>query len=312
MKVYRTLDEINIDYDTAVALGNFDGVHLGHLEIIKAAVIMAKKMGLTPACFTFSNHPRDVFKCDTDNEEGIKFIACDEEKIELLDKLGIEVVFDVPFDEVTMKMAPEKFISDILYGKLNAKGLCCGFNFNFGAKAKGDEGLLRALSSKYGYITEVIRPVKIDGELVSSTAIRIAISSGEIEKANSFLGRAFSITGVVKHGNHIGTKIGFPTANIAVTKKKVAPANGVYFTNTIVDGKRYKSVTSVGTKPTIGNYDKAIETNIFGIDYDLYGKTIIVEFLKFHRPELKFDSIETLTAEIAKDIESARRFHEGK
>lgn len=312
MKVYRSLDEINIEYGTVVALGNFDGMHLGHFEIVKSAVKMAKEHSLVPGCFTFSNHPRAVFKRSTDHEDGIKFIASDDEKISLLSKLGMEVVFDVPFDEFTMNLSPESFISDILCGKLNAKGVCCGFNFNFGARALGNEALLRELSTKYGYITEVISPVKIDGELVSSTAIRNAILTGDIEKANMFLGRNFSITGKVLHGNHIGTKIGFPTANIALTYNKVAPANGVYFTNTIISGKIFRSVTSVGTKPTIGDYEKAIETNIFGIDHDLYGETITIEFLKYHRSELKFDSIEILTAEIARDRESARRFHESK
>ena len=193
------------------------------------------------------------------------------------------MVFDVPFDEVTMNMLPEIFIKDILCDKLKAKGVSCGFNYRFGTRASGDDKLLIELGSRYGYETSVIQPVKVGSEIVSSTAIRKYIETGDIIKANEYLGRPFSIDGTVGRGNHIGSKI--------------------------VNGSTDNSVSNVGNKPTIANYNKSIETHRFGINEELYGGYIKIEFLKLHRPEFKFESLELLTEHIADDIESARRFH---
>ena len=307
MKVYRSLADINIDFETSVALGNFDGVHIGHQEILKSAVQMADKLCVKPACFTFSNHPREVFS--KNGGSGILFIANDKEKLQLFEDAGIEVVFDVPFDEVTMNMSAEVFIKDILCDKLKAKGVSCGFNYRFGTRASGNDKLLLELGGRYGYETSVVEPVKVGSEIVSSTAIRNYIEAGDIVKANEFLGRPFSISGIVVRGNHIGSTIGFPTANTKLVSNKVAPMNGVYFTRTSVDGSTYCSISNVGTKPTIGEYDKSIETHIFGINKELYGKEIIIEFLELHRQEVKFETVELLTEHIVDDVESARRFH---
>ena len=237
------------------------------------------------------------------------FIANDDEKLQLFEDAGIEVVFDVPFDEVTMNMLPEVFIKDILCDKLKAKGVSCGFNYRFGTRASGDDNLLLELGSIYGYETSIIPPVKVGSEIVSSTAIRKYIEAGDITKANEYLGRPFTINGTVIRGNHIGSKIGFPTANIELSSTKISPMNGVYFTRTSVGRSTFNSVSNVGNKPTIGDYNKSIETHIFGVNEELYGREIKIEFLKLHRPEVKFKSIELLTEHIADDVESARRFH---
>ena len=218
-------------------------------------------------------------------------------------------MFDVPFDEVTMNMLPEVFIKEILCDKLNAKGVSCGFNYRFGTRASGDDNLLLELGNVYGYETSIIPPVKVGSEIVSSTAIRKYIGAGDIIKANEYLGRPFSINGTVTRGNHIGSKIGFPTANIELSSAKISPMNGVYFTRTSVGRSTFNSISNVGNKPTIGDYNKSIETHIFGINEELYGREIKIEFLKLHRPEVKFKSIELLTEHIADDVESARRFH---
>jgi len=306
MKVYRSLADINIDFETSVALGNFDGVHIGHQKILKSAVKLAAKLGVRSACFTFSNHPRELFG---KTGGGVLFIANDDEKLQLFEDAGIEVVLDVPFDEVTMNMLPEVFIKDILCDKLKAKGVSCGFNYRFGTRASGDDNLLLELGSIYGYETSIIPPVKVGSEIVSSTAIRKYIEAGDIIKANEYLGRPFSISGTVIRGNHIGSKIGFPTANIELSTAKISPMNGVYFTRTSVGHSTFNSVSNVGNKPTIGDYNKSIETHIFGVNEELYGREIKIEFLKLHRPEVKFKSIELLTEHIADDVESARRFH---
>ena len=290
MKVYRSLADINIDFETSVALGNFDGVHIGHQKILKSAIKLAAKLGVRPACFTFSNHPRELFG---KTGGGVLFIANDDEKLQLFEDAGIEVVFDVPFDEVTMNMLPEVFIKDILCDKLKAKGVSCGFNYRFGTRASGDDNLLLELGSIYGYETSIIPPVKVGSEIVSSTAIRKYIEAGDITKANEYLGRPFTINGTV----------------IELSSTKISPMNGVYFTRTSVGRSTFNSVSNVGNKPTIGDYNKSIETHIFGVNEELYGREINIEFLKLHRPEVKFKSIELLTEHIADDVESARRFH---
>ena len=175
--------------------------------------------------FTFSNHPRELFG---KTGGGVLFIANDDEKLQLFEDAGIEVVFDVPFNEVTMNMLPEVFIKDILCDKLKAKGVSCGFNYRFGTRASGDVNLLLELGSIYGYETSIIPPVKVGSEIVSSTAIRKYIEAGDITKANEYLGRPFTINGTVIRGNHIGSKIGFRTANIELSSTKISPMNGVY------------------------------------------------------------------------------------
>jgi riboflavin kinase/FMN adenylyltransferase len=309
MKVYRSLEGVDAGPGTVVALGNFDGVHIAHRKILETAVREAAARGCLSACYTFSNHPREFFKDLGVIDRTLGYICTDDEKLELIEAAGIDVVVDIPFDGSVMKMPPDVFVGDVLAGTLKAKGVSCGFNYRFGAKAAGDTEMLRREGSRLGFDVFVHDAVEINGMIVSSTAIRQAIEAGDMETASAMLGRYFSATGEVVRGTHIGTRIGAPTANIAIDRSRVAPPNGVYYTYSVIGGKRMPSVTNVGVKPTVGDFEKSIETHVFGAHGELYGEDMEVDFIKWKRPERKFDSIDELRRQIDADMADAAAFH---
>lgn len=307
MQIFTDIKKANFNKNTVVALGNFDGVHIGHVEILKTAVEQAEKIDGISVCYTFANHPRSLF-CDKDGKE-IGYITDEDDKLSLIEKTGIDVVCSVDFNSKLMQMLPEKFVSDILANQLNAAGVSCGFNYRFGAKAAGDTDLLRILGDKYNIKTHIHDAVSIDGKTVSSTLIRNLIESGEMEQTAKCLGRRFSVKGVVIKGSELGEKIGFPTANISLDEHRIAPPNGVYETYTLLEGCRLPSVTNIGVKPTVGTFGRAIETHILSECDKFYGKNIIIEFLKWERPEIKFSGIDELATQIAKDKDIAIEYH---
>lgn len=306
MKIYHSLNDIKDMPDQALALGNFDGVHLGHQALIRKTVAGAKNKGLQSCVFTFSNHPRDLIP----GKEKVKNILYKGERQKILQDLGVECLVEVPFTEVIMTMSPESYVKDLLIDKLRARQIYCGFNHNFGYKAKGNPKILKEVSSGYGTEVFVMDAMKIDGELVSSSLIRRLIREGRVDLCPKYMGRFYGIMGEVVLGNKLGRKIGFPTSNLMIDRNMVTPPDGVYVSYCTYEGKSYPSVTNVGRKPTIGNYDKNVETYIFDFDKILYGKEIEVKFMKKMRDELKFADIKTLTHQMQKDIENARKFHE--
>ena len=210
-----------------------------------------------------------------------------------------------------MTMTPEAFITDILKEKLHAEYVVCGFNYRFGHKAAGDPQLLKEFGAGLGINTVVHDEVKLDGETVSSTAVRKMIEDGDMEKAARFLGRPYSVSGKVVGGRKIGRKIGFPTVNLPVPMQLVTPPNGVYFTMVYCNGREYPGVTDIGVKPTVrkGGTKKFVETHILDFDGKLYGNEIRVDFLKMRRPEVKFSDIEALKRQIKEDRNAAAEFH---
>ena len=190
------------------------------------------------------------------------------------------------------------------------KAAFCGFNYHFGYKAAGNPEVLRSLGETFGYQVTEISPYKIKGEVVSSSLIRTLIASGQVEKCRTYMGRHYTIGGEVVVGNRLGKKLGFPTSNLVIDPSMVTPPNGVYVTYCTYNGVRYPGVTNVGIKPTIGHYNKNVETHIFNFDKELYGKHITVEFLKKTRDEVKFDSVRELSEQIVRDCRDARVFHE--
>lgn len=299
MKVIRSLDDVKIDGQTVVALGNFDGVHIGHREILLSAVRKAKRNNWTPVCFTFSTHTR----------KEVSLICTEMEKMALLQSLGIEIVVDIPFDEKIRNTSAEDFIRRILGETLHAAAVCCGFNFRFGKKAAGDVDLMQSLGRDLGMEVLVNEPVYVDDMVVSSTLVRRLITEGDMERASVCLGRNFYCTGKVIPGKQLGGRIGFPTANVVFEAYRIAPPNGVYYTLAEIDGVKYPGITDVGVKPTVGEFEKSIETHVYGLNRDLYGKNIRIEFLKWERPEMKFGSVEELRERIASDCEKGRQYH---
>lgn len=305
LRTYNELKEIDFTERTAVALGNFDGVHLGHQELIRRTVERAKEDGLKSVVFTFSNHPRDLLP----KAKKVKNILYKSEKAEIIEGLGIDYLVSIPFTKEIMSMSPQEFITKLLVEKLHVKAAFCGFNFNFGYKAQGTPEFLKSMGEQLDFDVTEITPYKIKGNIVSSTLIRTLIASGQVEKCEMYMGRNYAIGGEVVVGNRLGRKLGFPTSNLVIDQGMVTPPNGVYVTFCTYNGVRYPSVTNVGNKPTIGTYNKNVETHIFNFDKELYGKQIKVEFLKKTRDEVKFESVKALSEQIVRDCREAEEFH---
>lgn len=305
MVVFNSLDKIKNIEPCCVALGNFDGVHLGHQAIIKQAVEKAHQLGLKSGVFTFSNHPRNMIPGRTP----VKNIIYQDEKAVLIESLGVDYLFNIPFTEKIMQTPPEDYILHFLVKKFNAKEIFCGFNYRYGYKAAGDYELLVKYGEKYGFNVNQMMPVTVDRDVVSSSLIRGLIKAGEMEECRKYLSRNYDIGGEVVVGNRLGKNIGFPTSNIMLDDSMVTPPNGVYITYCLYNGVKYPSITNVGVKPTIGEFKKNMETHIFNFDKELYGKHIRIEFVKKTRDEVKFSGVEELSAQIAKDCNEAKEYH---
>lgn len=306
MIVYHNLEEIKDIAPTAVALGNFDGVHLGHQELIRRMVEYADQGGLKSAVFTFSNHPRNLLP----GAKPVKSILYKEEKEQIMESLGVQYLFEIEFTREIMNMDAMDFIRKILLEKFKMKAAFCGFNYHFGYRAQGTPEFLKNVGCDLDYEVFMIEPFKVEGNVVSSTLIRTLIASGQVERCPDYMGRYYEIAGEVVVGNKLGRKLGFPTSNLMIDDGMVTPPNGVYVTYCDYNGIRYPSVTNVGVKPTIGKYKKNVETHIFDFNKVLYGKKIIVEFLKKTRDEVKFDCVEDLSEQIVRDCKEAKVFHE--
>lgn len=278
----------------AIALGNFDGIHLGHSAVINAAVQAAREWDMTPAVLLLEPLPAYVI----DGREAPELITrADKEK--LFADMGVEVV---KTDFLKIKdYSPQEFFVKILAGELNAGMLCCGFNYRFGKGGEGDSTLLGWLCELAGIGLEVIPAVSVGGEAVSSTRIRAAIESGDIETANSMLGREFGYTLEVVHGDCLGRELDCPTINQLFPDGLIVPKYGVYASRTCVDGRWYRSVTNIGRRPSFENDEQRSETHIIGYDGDLYGQEIEVRLQKYKREEKKFMSLDELKAQLEKD-----------
>ncbi|NLA70243.1 MAG: bifunctional riboflavin kinase/FAD synthetase [Clostridiales bacterium] len=310
MKVYNSLDNIKITDKLVVALGTFDGIHMGHRTIINDAVNVARQKGIKSGVYTFSNHPVNFIKGQEPSDEDAVHLLCSEEdKLKLLEELGVDYVFNVPFDKHIMTMQPMDFIQDILLIKLNVDTVCCGFNYTFGDRAAGNVEMLKSDGVRIGLSVNVHEPVLFDQEVVSSTAIRRLIREGKMETTARYLWRYFHIRGVVKHGNKLGRNLGFPTMNFNAPDYLELPPNGVYFSRIQIDGVKYNSITNIGIKPTVGGHDKTVETFVFDFEKDTYGEEVTVELIKFHRPEKAFNSVEELKKQVLRDCNDAKIFH---
>lgn len=306
MKVFMYLDDIP-DFDigpTAVALGNFDGIHKGHTELIRNCVRIAEEEGLTPVVFTFLNHPDNVMAGKT----VVKNIMSVQEKTAAIESLGVEIMVNTIFSEQIMKLMPEDFVRSVLVDILHCKEAVCGFNYSFGYKALGHPEDLWDYGRKYGFNVNIVDDVRVSGNTVSSTLIRGLISEGKMDEYPEYTGRLYSIEGRVLYGQQLGRAIGFPTVNLSLSEDSALPRNGVYITRTYINNEVFNSITNVGNKPSVGKFGKNAETHIFDFDRDLYGQNIKVEFIKMLREEIKFPSVEALSEEIQRNCVQAREY----
>ncbi len=307
MKVIRTLTELK-EYlkpmPSGVAIGTFDGLHVGHQQVIKALVDTCAQKTLRSVVYTFANHPREFTASDALPNR----ILTVDEKIDLFDGMGIDVLVMVEFDRDHMEIEAETFVSEILLKVLNTKYLAAGYNFHFGLGARGDTDLLTRMGAENGFEVAVVPPFELDGSPVSSSRIRELLKAGDIEAVNRLLGRHHTVSGQVVHGKKRGRVMGFPTANLAVSHNMTLICPGVYVTRTWIGKEHYKSVSNVGYNPTFSQTEFTLETFILDYHADLYHHYITVEFLHRLRGEIKFDSRETLMDQINLDVEATRQY----
>ncbi len=301
MKVYNSLDEYTARGSTRVALGFFDGVHLGHRAVIKDC---RAAVGGDVAVLTFRESPsaalgRPVPPALTDNAR----------KAALLGALGADAVIFADFGELR-EQTPEDFVNAVLRDKLRATAVCCGYNYRFGRGGAGDTALLERLCGNAGIGVTVVQPVTVDGEAVSSTRIRELLGAGELGQANRMLGDPYAFGGEIRSGNHIGTVLGFPTVNLSIGEGLCVPRCGVYASRVTVGGRSYAAATNVGVRPTVED-GGALLCESFLIDYeggDLYGEAALCELLEFVRPERRFDSFDALREQVMRDIDAIKCF----
>lgn len=288
-----------------VALGTFDGVHRGHRVLISEAVRKAKENNGVSVVFTFSNHPLEVIF----PERVPKMINTLEEKLYLLNEMGVDYVVLQTFDMEFAKFDREKFIDDILVDALGAKEVFVGFNYTFGDKGAGNTKYLKEICGKKGFVVNEVPPVEFEGEVLSSTLIRNLILNGELDKANRFLARPFLISEIVEHGKKYGRALGFPTANLKVVNK-VYPPFGIFGGTVVIEGEnqKYSSVINIGKNPTLKPGELSVEVHILDFSKEIYGKRIFVDIEHFLRAEKKFDSFEDLKLGIKQDVENWRKY----
>lgn len=300
MEIIENTTEFYLEKPGAVALGKFDGIHLGHRRLLER-VLEQKKRGLQAVVFTFDTSAASFFGGET------KELSTREEKREAFWQMGIDVLIEFPLTAATAATPPQAFVSRYLAGQMRTVYLCAGPDISFGKGGAGNYALLAAHAQDYGYQVELIDKVRVDGKEVSSTRVREAVRAGKMEAAARMLGAPYGINGRVVHGRALGRKLGMPTANLLPDRNKLLPPNGVYYSRMILDGESYRGITNVGCKPTVSEEQiMGVETYLYDFDGEIYDRDITVELLAFRRKEQTFASVEALQSQIAADVEAGR------
>lgn len=299
MKVFHSLNEILIA-DSVATIGFFDGVHIGHQQILARVVKRAKEFNTSSLVITFWPHPRLVIGAQPDD---LRLLSSQNEKIESFKNLGVDAVLFVEFTPRFAALSAADFVKTILAEKLRVKHMVVGYNNNFGSKGEGNITLLQSLGEELGFSSELINPVEVEGVNVSSSKIRAALERGNVEFANSLLGYHYQIIGTIEGGKQIGRSIGFPTANISPSEThKQIPGFGVYAVWFDFNGKSYPAMLNIGVKPTVASeLDRTIEAHIIGFNQNIYSREVKVRFVSKIRDEMRFPSLEHLKAQLVDD-----------
>lgn len=302
MIIIKDTTQFNIEDECAVTIGKFDGIHRGHRELIDR-IIKKKEEGLKACVFTFDKSPLEFF-----SGKIVPGLTTVEEKRRIFEFLGVDILVEFPLNEKTAATDPEEFIEKILISQLNMKYIAAGTDITFGYKGLGKASLIKEKAlNKYEY--EIVDKLLINGDEVSSSLIREIVASGDMERASNLIGVPYAIHGNITRGNQIGRTIGFPTINIEVSRDKLMPPFGVYYTEISIEGRHYNGITNVGTKPTVTDDETVFaETNILDFDEDVYDKGATVKLLHFARPERKFNNLDELKTQISNDIDGGVRF----
>ena len=309
MKIFHGTENANIFRPTVLTLGVFDGLHLGHQQIMRTVVDRAKAVGALATAITFDPHPRTVLHA----ESAPPLLQTLDQRLANFEVLGIEQAIVIAFDHEFAQTDASEFLSDIVRDRLHAKEVYLGKGFEFGKNRGGNIELLRKVSRELGFLADEVDEVRLHGKRISSSKIRHLLAEGRVNLARRMLGRPYGVEGVIIRGNRRGHTIGFPTANLK-PHNRVIPRFGVYATATLVDGAWRRSITNIGVRPTFENEaEPSIETYIFDFDGELYGDVLRVRFLHRIRDERKFNGIDELKAQIQKDSIRALNYfrHEG-
>ena len=300
MKIYKSIDEYNESKSSVVTIGTFDGIHKGHQKIFNKVINVSKQSNLSSVVLTFFPHPRIILNKYND----IKMIDTLDEKIEHLEKIGIDNLIIHPFDKKFSLLSADQFIKEYLVEKLKLKHIIIGYDHRFGKGREASVSDLKEYSSDFNFIVDEIDAQEIEKIAISSTKIRNSVNQGDLETTKKYLGRFFSLTGKVIKGDGLGKQIDYPTANLLIEEDyKIIPKDGVYYIKTRIDNKLYNGMMNIGHRPTIGNKAKSIEVNLFNFDRDIYDKIISIDVVVKIRDEKKFSSINALKAQLSKDEE---------
>jgi|TARA_Y100001949_G_scaffold173973_1_gene180536 riboflavin kinase/FMN adenylyltransferase len=298
MKIFNNIQSYSPEKESILTIGTFDGVHIGHNKILTKLVEESKKNNLSSLIMTFFPHPRMVLQ----KSQEIKMIDTIDEKIHLFEKTGVDNLIIQPFDENFSKIRAKEFVEEILVKKLKIKHIIIGYDHRFGKDREASVDDLKKFGLNYMFTVEEIAAQEIHSIAISSTKIRNAILKGEIKKCNEYLGRNFMLTGEVVHGDGLGKKINFPTANIEIPETyKIIPKNGVYLVKAIINSEIYFGMMNIGVRPTIGGKNKSLEIHFFNFKDNIYNKTISVEIICKIRDEEEFSSIDELKIQLKKD-----------
>lgn len=304
--VFRSLDEARGKFGPcALAIGNFDGVHIGHQALLAAASEFAQRNSIAPSALTFHPHPTAIVA----PERMPKLICTLEERIRLLSRFGAQHIFVLPFDATIARLSPEEFVTKILLAGIETRGVFVGENFRFGRNQQGDAAVLRSLGEAHGFAVRCVPPVSFRGEIVSSSAIRRYLAASNISRANRLLGRFFTLDGIVVTGHGVGSKQTVPTLNLRPDPTRVLP-HGVFVTQTRepATGREWPSITNIGTRPTFAGDELTIETFLLSALDGESPEQIEVSFHRFVRAERRFNSPEDLKAQIMKDVARAQAY----
>ena len=305
MQVYKDIENLPRLEKPVITVGTFDGVHLGHIKILSQLTSKAKAIGGTSVVITFFPHPKRVV---ASTKNPLNVLNSQDEKYGLLEKAGVDVVVEVPFNEAFAGQSADDYIDGFLFKRFSPHTIIIGYDHRFGRNREGNIQMIEEKASEAGIEVIEIAERLIDDVTISSTKVRDALHDGDPEMASQYLGYPYFFTGTVVEGNKLGRKIGFPTANLVVAEEeKLIPANGVYAVDVSIDGdeKHYKGMMNIGVRPTVDGTKRVTEVNIFDFDEEIYGSRVTVTVLKRIRDEIKFDGVDALKAQLAKDKNSA-------
>lgn len=307
MQLHRTFPTQALS-SRVLAIGNFDGLHLGHRALLERLTAAGRQHGLPPAVMTFEPHPRELFT----PEQAPARLTSLREKLALLESCGIEEVYLLHFSRKLAGLTAEEFIERVLVRGLGVRHLIIGDDFRFGKGRAGDFAMLQSAGQQHGFGVEAMHTIEINGERVSSSAVREALGAGDLEHAARLLGRPYSIAGRVVHGDKIGRKLGFPTANVQLKRKRVALTGVFAATVSGLDKRFLPGAASLGVRPTLGfGLRPVLEVHLFDFDREIYGKHVTVHLLHKLRDEARYDSFEALTAQIARDVQATQDYFAG-